>query len=273
MKLVSPAIQASGFRWWYAPLAMAAGLGAQFVVLGLGLGTSAELVRQALFVVIASLMPLIASRPLRRGQLALERGLNVRVIGAAICGVAVIYGISTLALLTTPAVENSSEQVLQSMGFGQDIWADCVLVLVICVGAPLAEEALLRGIVLRSLLDGVTRIGAQRGWGREFEWLAIGIAVAGSAWLFADLHGGAGQDGVIHILFLHGIIYALLYLMTGSLLVTILAHALNNSLAMIEELVSSGLYSVTDLPFQLTLAGPVIAISLALIWRAVIPRG
>lgn len=269
MKLISPALTQSGFHWWYAPLAMFAGLAAQFGVMALGLGHESELIRQAMFVVIASAVPLIASRPLRRSQLGLARGLEWSIIGGAVIGVIVIYAISSIALLTTPAVEDSSEQVLQSMGFGQNLVADSMLVLVICVGAPLAEEALLRGIVMRSLLDGLRRVFAQRSWG---EWLAIAVAVFGSALLFADMHGGEGQDGVIHILFLHGVVYALLYMMTGSLLVPILAHSLNNSFAMTEELVSSGIYSMTDLPFILTMAGPLIALVLSLGWRAIIPR-
>lgn len=91
-----------------------------------------------------------------------------------------------------------------------------VILVVVCGIVPIAEELFFRGFVY----------GTLRRWG-------VGAAAALSAIFFAAVH-----NQIVHFLpiFLLGIILALLYQRTGSLLPPVMVHAVNNVVAVLAVL-------------------------------------
>lgn len=112
-------------------------------------------------------------------------------------------------------------QLLKSMEamLGGPLW---VSLLSVCVLAPLLEEWLCRGIVLRGLLnfkrDALDNGERKRG-------MSPALAIVISAFFFAAIHGNVWQ-GVTA--FLLGCVMGYVYYKTGSLKLTMLMHCANN---------------------------------------------
>ena len=85
----------------------------------------------------------------------------------------------------------------------------------VCVVAPIVEEILFRGLLFRAL-------------GRQF---ALPVAAALSAAVFAGLHPPLPWG--FFSLFATGVGLCYLYRATGSLMPCIVAHAVNNTLALL----------------------------------------
>jgi len=116
--------------------------------------------------------------------------------------------------------------VVQYSFFQQDMYADLrpfvrlfgeqmvLALLVVGVGAPLAEELLFRGFLLSALAG--SRVGF---WG--------GALITTGLW--TALHAGYSTAGIVEV-FLIGLFFSWLLWRTGSLRVAIFCHALYNSL-------------------------------------------
>ena len=89
--------------------------------------------------------------------------------------------------------------------------------LVIGILAPIAEELIFRGAILRVLLDA---------FGRKGRWVAIAL----TALLFAVIHGNLAQGTHAFVI---GIVLGWLYVRTRSVLPGIVLHWVNNSTAYI----------------------------------------
>lgn len=85
----------------------------------------------------------------------------------------------------------------------------------VCIMAPLLEEWLCRGMILRSLL-----------YNRVPAWLSIGV----SAVFFALIHGNLWQAIPAFML---GVLFGYVYYKTGSLKLTMLMHFTNNFLSLL----------------------------------------
>ena len=108
-----------------------------------------------------------------------------------------------------PPMPESIKSVLRQLLENTPLWATLVSV---CLFAPLFEEWLCRGIVLRGLLQKVS------------PWAAITI----SAVFFAVLHMNPWQAIPAFAL---GMLFGYVYYRTGSLKLTMLMHCANNFLA------------------------------------------
>lgn len=88
--------------------------------------------------------------------------------------------------------------------------------------APICEELLYRGVVVRPVHDDLVR----RGLGR---WLSAGVAVTLGAVLFALPHLGeslTGRDAVAYLV--TGLAFGVVYVLTGSMTATMVSHALQS---------------------------------------------
>lgn len=89
---------------------------------------------------------------------------------------------------------------------------------VICLLAPLTEEVVFRGAIIRALLE----------WGRRFGANAEWIAIILSAVFFAAIHFNPSQ---IPYAMLVGILLGWLFVRTGSIVPGVILHWINNSAA------------------------------------------
>jgi membrane protease YdiL (CAAX protease family) len=122
-----------------------------------------------------------------------------------ILAIACVYGVIILIAQFNPSFFSKSPLV------GVETWGERAVILVlILILAPIAEEMLFRGLLMRVFYDA---------WGK---WVALGVTTL----LFALIHG-FNLDKLIIITCL-GLIFGLARLNLNSLKASILLHALNN---------------------------------------------
>jgi membrane protease YdiL (CAAX protease family) len=152
-----------------------------------------------------------------RFRVALDR-FGLRRFGLAMvalaAGVWVVY--AAVQGLLSPLLAADQDDITKELGSDPTSAASVLAtVLVVVVGAAVSEELLFRGVVFASLRN------------------AMGLWAAGalSSMLWGSLHLASGNLGVVLVLTLFGVVLAWLYEKTGSLWTPIVAHAINNALA------------------------------------------
>ncbi|MFD1245885.1 CPBP family intramembrane glutamic endopeptidase [Paralysiella testudinis] len=263
----------SQLRWWIAPLAALMFI----LILGglttLGLkSTWGEIAKLLLFVVLATGLPWLLLRPrsLAHLGLAILPGTVWRTVAITVFGVLLLKAWSAYFVSSGDDAAQSLEQVLRSFGFGQNSGHDVALVLLIVVFAPLGEEALFRVLLFRSLYDGLRRYAwAQSPWAAA---LCLLVALLLSAFLFADSHGGGGQDAQFGALFVMGLIFALLYLWAGNLWAPVMAHSIHNAWALAAETGLLLQLKLSPAALVLVYVGPLLALLLLWLWRRSLGR-
>ena len=217
------------WRWWYAVVGVAGALGLLWalVLLG-GIGVWGLAAQFGLFIALALGVPWAISR---RATAADWGWLPARPWrAAAVVGLLALltFGVVALIEAVDPVAAQAAATVFRSFGLGHDALFDAVLVLCIVALAPLGEELLFRGLIYRSLRDGLAR-HVPTGVG-----MAVGAAL--SAALFAWAHGGEGQAEQLWQLAGVGLVLVLAYELTGSISAPIMLHSLNNTLALLAGL-------------------------------------
>lgn len=165
-------------------------------------------------------MMFAASRS-RRNQLfdqpckPLDKGRFGRM-GGALCALCVSILVLSVAFLLDPLTLVLPEMNERTRAAMEMMLHGPLLINLLCVSvmAPVFEEWLCRGIVLRSLL-GVSR-----------PWVAISV----SALFFGLIHGNLWQAIPA---FLIGLLLGWVYYRTGSLKLTMLMHCVNNTFSLI----------------------------------------
>ncbi len=166
---------------------------------------------QALTVVLTLLAGGLSAER-RADVLALKRpAQGWAVVPWALLPLFIITGLWTAALLfLKPTTIYEDLRPFQELMHGSAMW---VMLPVIAIGAPLSEELLFRGFVFSGLAK--TRLGF---WGT-----ALLTTI-----LWTALHAGYSAYGLIEVLGI-GLYFSWLLIRTGSVWVTILCHALYNS--------------------------------------------
>ena len=117
-----------------------------------------------------------------------------------------------------PAMPQWLEDALESLTHG-DVWINALCV---CVLAPVCEEWLCRGEVLRGLLNCRKAEGGKG--------IHPSVAIIVSALFFALIHANPWQAIPAFVL---GCLFGYVYYRTGSLKLTMLMHCANNALALV----------------------------------------
>lgn len=144
-------------------------------------------------------------------------------LGWAALAISVFLAVSVaLTLALEVEQQQSSENVLESLGVSQGAVSFLLAALLVCVLVPIGEEVFFRGYFFTALRSRF-RVGAAA---------ALAGVTFGSMHLLNFLTPGTSwQEGVVGIISLSvfGIALCLLYWRTGSLYPCIGAHALNNT--------------------------------------------
>lgn len=163
---------------------------------------------------------------------------------------------------TTPGAQEAGDQVARSLVLGRSVSMDLAVILGIVVFAPLGEELIFRALIFRGLRDGLAK------------WLGLRasviVATLISAYLFATAHGGEGQDAQIAAMLVIGGLLALLYELTGTLAAPIMAHSVNNMMALSQMVgqTQGVAFSVSWLHWALYLAPLLLLAALSLTRRS-----
>ena len=123
-----------------------------------------------------------------------------------------------------PDTEGSIMEQMEKMLEGP-LWVNLITM---CVMAPLLEEWLCRGVILRGLLNFAPK--TPRAERERSRGMSPALAIVISAIFFAAIHGNVWQ-GVTA--FAIGCLFGYVYYRTGSLKLTILMHCANNTMAVL----------------------------------------
>lgn len=152
--------------------------------------------------------------------------------GGALTAILMAFGTIALALMLEPLMAlmpDMDETLVKTMEQLLDgpLW---VSLLSMCVFAPLLEEWMCRGIVLRGLLN-YSRKG-EPGEDGSRRGMNPALAIAISAIFFATIHGNLWQGISAFIL---GSFFGYVYYKTGSLKLTMLMHCVNNTVSVLSS--------------------------------------
>ena len=153
-------------------------------------------------------------------------------IGGALTAILMAFGTIALALMLEPLMAlmpDMNETLVKTMEQLLDgpLW---VSLLSMCVFAPVLEEWMCRGIVLRGLLN-YSRKG-EPGEDGSRRGMNPALAIAISAIFFATIHGNLWQGISAFIL---GSFFGYVYYKTGSLKLTMLMHCVNNTVSVLSS--------------------------------------
>ena len=205
----------SGWPAW-SVLPAAAGIIAMSIVAGGLAGWAFGLaIGMAVGQVVSIALTLLAgglSQERREGVLALKappQGWGV--VPTALLPLFAATALWTAALIwLRPTAVYEDLRPFQELMQGDAVW---IVLLVICLGAPLSEELLFRGFMFSGLAN--SRLGL------------LGTAILTTV-LWTAMHAGYSAFGMVEVLGI-GLYLSWLLVRTGSLWVTILCHAIYNS--------------------------------------------
>ena len=150
--------------------------------------------------------------------------------GGALLAVAVVIGVLAAGMILEavnqhlPDTKGSIMEMMEEMMEGP-LWAN---LLTMCIMAPILEEWMCRGVILRGLLNYEHKFPASEG--ERQRGMSPALAIVISAIFFAAIHGNVWQ-GVTA--FAIGCLFGYVYYKTGSLKLTILMHCANNTFAVL----------------------------------------
>jgi membrane protease YdiL (CAAX protease family) len=223
---------ADNWPWWYSLATLASGLVAAQIVIAILYGVwaaaggdydkdtaftiLATLVQEVIFVGAAVVIARMSGRVTMRDFGLVKAPLWPTVGKAA----SVMIGYFIMIAVYSSLVHLTADDAPDKLGAGSGVLGMLIFAVVVAVMAPIAEELLFRGMIFRSLANGM---GV---WG--------GAIVSGL--IFGAFHiDSFAQSRLLQVvpLAILGILFALLYAWSGTLYSTIALHATNNSLAVL----------------------------------------
>lgn len=124
--------------------------------------------------------------------------------------------------------DSSSVALIKQMGIGESFWDDLWLIFAIVLFGPIVEELTFRWLIYSLVKKAFSTFISLK--------ISIIIAMVISSWAFMVIHGANEQISQHFALFIVGLILALIYEISGSIVVPIIAHCLNNALALYQNI-------------------------------------
>lgn len=265
----------SPMKWWLAPVVYLLSILILIITSLLGLpGAAAQNIPPIVYMLLVSWVPFLFTRPVLREHVGLSTDGStswLRIAVVTFVGYWALQFVSTIFESTSAEAAQSTILFLKSLDIGKSVWHDSLLILSLTILAPIGEEALYRGLIFRGIRDGLTnlKLANLTRWLRPD--LILFLALLISAQVFASAHGGEGQDSQIIALFLHGIIYALIYVCSGSLFAAVMAHALNNTLTILQTIQASSDISLATPALWLVYLSPILTLLILFVWQKMFP--
>lgn len=204
-----------------------------------------------LFVVVSGLTVRLAVGRVWAVDLALVPGR--RMVATVLAGAFILNAAVVIWENMNDAALDAAQDFAQSLGLGQSVRHDLLVIFAVTVLAPVGEELFFRGVIFRALRDGLAR------WLPN--WVALILGVAVSSYVFAMGHDGEGQDVQFYAILMMGAFLALSLHLSGSLFVPIMIHTINNTLAAIQ-----GFWADPTVTLAEPWLGPVILLGPLVTW-------
>ena len=265
------------WKAWYAIPAFFAFLAASAIpTVGALLGGDEDSAVMALlvpvqFIGFAALSLGIIALFSRRWPTAADLGLKKSLTWRHIVLLIAVFAVSHLGfwLLTSggPSDSGAAGRYFGEQNLGGPLLPAVATLFASVVLAPVCEELLYRGAILRPIHDAIARRGSTL--------LAAVISILVSAAAFALPHLGGSLTGRQAAAYLiTGVAFGLVYVLTGSMTAAMVSHSLQSCFAFAQILIlGAGDAHVSPVLYVLVFTCPVIVFLLARGLRAVFPRG
>ncbi|GAB3695473.1 CPBP family intramembrane glutamic endopeptidase [Corynebacterium nasicanis] len=252
------------WKAWYAIFAVPAFMLASLVVIGGPLLTPVSFL---LFAFLGLLFIALASRRWpSSADLALRRGLTRRDL--LIIGVAWAVSHALFWALGRGAGSQTgrAEQLFSEMGLDGPLLPAAVGLLSAVVLAPVCEEILFRGTMLRPIHDAFARRGKT--------WWGVALGILASTVVFAMPHLAEDSLNRMTLAYLiTGVSFGLVYVLTGSMTAAMIAHSLQSVTAFAQVLwFGHGDTTVHPVLWALVITSPVIVYLSAQLLRKILPQ-
>ena len=267
--------QLTGWKWWYALFALLAFLVASNLslvaqVFGAGADPTfaavLTVVQFAAFALLGLALGALVSRrwPSRR-DLAFTPGLRLRDLAVIAAVFLLSHGLFWLLGRMGPRQDGQAAKFFTEMGLDGPLPAAAANLIAVVVMAPVCEELLFRGLILRPVHDHLARARAGV--------LAPIVAVAVSAVAFALPHVGDSLVSPQAIGYLAtGIAFGVVYVLTGSMTAAMVSHSLQSCVAMAQILLfGRGSADVSPVLYAIVFASPLIVFGVARLLAAMLP--
>lgn len=198
---------------------------------------------------VALLIAHLIAKPVHKKDFGFyAKDLKSVVVPALVLALAYIAGVQIIERLL-PELAKATIESAKQLGFGGGFGKDALLILNVCYLAPLVEEFYFRGLIFRSLRDGLAKHISPK--------IGLFIALVVSAAVFALAHGTGKLPLQKLELFVLAALMALALVRTGTLTTSILTHAINNCIALLLMLSLAGI-SVSLPAILLVLMAPIL---------------
>lgn len=206
----------------------------------------------ALVLIPLAFFALVSWRIPSRQDLALKRGISIREAVVIAVVFVVSHGLFWLFSFAGEQPANQTTQFFDEMGLAGPLLPAAVQMISVVILAPVCEELLYRGMILRPVHDSLIRCDAPRS-------AAAVISILVATLAFALPHIG-DETTTAEILgyFVTGIAFGMVYVITGSMTAVMVSHSLQSCLVMAQVLLfGNGGQAVNPVLYVLAIGCPV----------------
>lgn len=249
------------WQWWFSFVVMFVSTLSMVII-----NAAHHVLLVIIFVITIMLSLLVKPRTISTQEYGLVWHNPRKLISWTLIAVILFAGLVYWFEHSSAEAMDASKKVIESLKFGESYQRDLLLILTVCVFAPINEELIYRAVIFKSIWNSLLKKPLVN------KWLSFGIATAVSGFLFMSAHGGGGQDTQIYMILLLGMIACALYAFTGSIIAPIMFHGLNNTFALWQSFHAKHMtFSQGVFPLDLLmLATPFITLALVLLMRWVV---
>ncbi|MDO5650092.1 MAG: type II CAAX endopeptidase family protein [Gallicola sp.] len=255
--------RSTGWKWYYA-LFIFVGVTLPSFTLGLipithPVWTLLQTILQFLLVGVLTLalVRLFQRRPFQAADLGFDRpDLTKKNIIIVIAVFLITHGLFFLLSKVSGVTSNAQVEFTNS-GFGRSFGADLVTIIAGAIMAPVIEELVYRGVMLRSLQEILARLFTKSS---SLNWVPVIVSLIVTAFAFVLPHVSQVSFGVMTFAYLISSIgMSLVYLTTGSMVMAMVSHSLQSCYAHSMILVTGkGDYVLSPIIFFISFACPII---------------
>lgn len=249
---------------WFAIFPML-GFGSLTLMSFLPLDTAPAIIRDLLpllqFVILAiiplALVRLFSKKKITAAHLGFDQPVFTKRNVIVILAVFVVTHLVFFLISELGFAKTDAPAEFIASGLGKGFFTDLTTIIATTIFAPIIEELLYRGVLLRSVHDGLLRLSPRSR--SIFSFPAI-VSVTVTALAFVLPHvSNFGINALTLAYFLTSAGFSIVYLLTGSMIAAMVSHSLQSAFAFTQLLIfGKGAYPLSPVILAISILCPVI---------------